>query len=748
MDLSIATVSDAIALNLSEYEYHIICNHLGRIPNLLELEIYALLWTEHASYKSSVKWIKTLPSSGSHVIVEALSENAGVADLGDGVACVVKIESHNHPCSVQPKLGTFTGLRVVNRDIFSMGAKPIAYLSSLRFGDRKNRDAAHWFFAEVMSGLHAFEKSFGVPVLGGDVCFSADFNTNPVVNNMAVGVVATNKIIRCGASKVDSIILLIGSGTGRDGINSDSFVSDYISENISDTKKLSFNQMTNSRIENALYEAVELLNDKGVVLALQTVGSQGIIGAAAEMAAKGETQITLHIDKVPTYEKGITPREILISQTWGRMLINIDPSMLTMVMELLKPLNLVFSVIGLVEEGCDLVCKYNDDIIISLPANSVGFGGVAPINILPFNEPKSSNLRKIDIDLYPEPDHYPNVIKALINNPNMIGKLAFYRSGIFSEIKGSSLNLDFPGDAYLVDLEESKKTVAMAIEGNPYYTDADSYIGTQIAFFALAKNIACSGAKPLAAVDCLNFGSPYNRDVYGEFISSVKALTEVSKRINIPIVAGNVSFFNQRSEEGKLVPIATSPIIGMVGILNNRNHHSTISFKHKGDMIFLLGKSRQCINSSEYAIRVLGIEKSAVPSFSFDEEIELLNVINQLNKRELTRSMHNVGKGGLFFNLLESALPLQFGFDIISDAEIRKDAFLFGEGQGRVVVSVAPEKEDQFVDFMMEMKFPFFSLGLVTKNEISVDDEPFGEISTYAAKIRNSLVKWENGEIN
>ncbi|MBP8850984.1 MAG: phosphoribosylformylglycinamidine synthase subunit PurL, partial [Breznakibacter sp.] len=249
-------------------------------------------------------------------------------------------------------------------------------------------------------------------------------------------------------------------------------------------------------------------------------------------------------------------------------------------------------------------------------------------------------------------------------------------------------------------------------------------------------------------VDCLNFGSPYNRDVYGEFISSVKALTEVSKRINIPIVAGNVSFFNQRSEEGKLVPIATSPIIGMVGILNNRNHHSTISFKHKGDMIFLLGKSRQCINSSEYAIRVLGIEKSAVPSFSFDEEIELLNVINQLNKRELTRSMHNVGKGGLFFNLLESALPLQFGFDIISDAEIRKDAFLFGEGQGRVVVSVAPEKEDQFVDFMMEMKFPFFSLGLVTKNEISVDDEPFGEISTYAAKIRNSLVKWENGEIN
>lgn len=741
MDISLSTVADAIKFKLSEYEYSIIRTHLGRNPNLLELELYALLWTEHASYKSSQKWLKEFSTSGKKILVGAFDENAGVIDIGDDLACVVKFESHNHPCSIQPKLGSFTGLRVANRDVFSMGAKPLAYMSALRFGDSQ-RDTAQWLFREVLAGLGEFEKSFETPILGGDVYFMNGFNTNPVVNNMVVGVVAKNKLIRSGASKSGSLIMIIGAGTGRDGISTDSFAADFITDSLVDTKKISFNQMTNSKIENALFEAIELLNEKGLILSLQTIGSQGIIGAAAEMAAKGCSKIEIDIVKIPTYDEEITPREILISQTWGRMLLNIDATKLNAVQELLSPLHLVNEVIGVVSEGNTIECHFMDDKIVSIPAKSVGLGGEAPINILPFNEPKSSNLRKIDIDSIDEPDHYPNVVKALFNSPNILGKLSFQLAKEAHIIEGESTNSDFPSDSYLVDIEGTTKSLALSIEGNPYYSDADSYIGTQIAFFTAAKDIACSGATPLASVDCLNFGSPYNRDVYGEFVSSVKAISEAAKRINAPVIGGNVSFFNQRSEEGKLVPIAASPIIGMVGLLNNKMNHSTISFKHKGDMIFLIGKSRQCINSSEYAISVLNIESSAVPYFSFDEEVELLNVIAQLSKKGLTRSMHNVAKGGLFFNLLESALPLRFGFDLITDAEIRKDAFLFGEAQGRIVVSVAPEKVDLFVDFMMEMKFPFVSLGQVTKSEISIDDEPFGDITTYAQKLKKAQMNW------
>ncbi len=729
-------------LNLTQSELELISEILKREPNKIELDIFSRLWTEHASYKNSLKWLGKLPKTGEKVIVEAGDESAGAIDIGDGYVCVFKIESHNHPCSIQPRLGALTGLRIVNRDVFSMGAKPIAFLDSLRFGDSE-RDTARWLFSEVVNGIKDFEDSMKVPVIGGEVSFDGGFNSNPIVNNMTVGIAKKEDLISGVAKGDKNIILLLGALTGKDGVDSDAFSADFISDNGPET--FSIDQMMDSTVEKSLLEAVKVLNKEKLVVGIQTIGAGGIAGAATEMAARGGSGIELNCKNVPTRDDGMSAREILLSETWGRMLVCVKKDNLARVSELMMPMQLSIAQVGDVTSGEFLLCKYDDEVIAEIPVSYVGLGGNAPIYEREVQEPFKNDIKPLKIDDVTEPDDYREVINVLLTNLNLVSKE--YLTQTFDQsLQHESLSNKFPSDASFAYIEEANKTLALTVDCNSLYVEADPYVGTQIAVAEAARNIICGGGIPLAVTDCLNFGNPYDPEVFWQFTNAVEGLSDACKKFNTPVVSGNVSFYNQRSVEGRITPITPCPVIGMVGTVESKDHHTVLSYKSKGDMIFLIGRSRDDINASEYLNFYHKQKSHAAPYFDIEEEIKVQEVVKQIIRKDFVRSVHDVSSGGLFFNLLESSAPLNFGFDITSHAEVRKDAFLFGESQSRIVVSVAPEKQDDFVDFMLDVGVAFSALGHVTKGEIRIDDESFGYIGDFKQKFSGYLKKWIDGE--
>ncbi|MGQ1788371.1 MULTISPECIES: phosphoribosylformylglycinamidine synthase subunit PurL [unclassified Saccharicrinis] len=742
MNTSDSNVQSSENLGLTQSELELISEILKRDPNKIELDIFSRLWTEHASYKNSLKWLGKLPKSGEKVIVEAGDESAGAIDIGDGYVCVFKIESHNHPCSIQPRLGALTGLRIVNRDVFSMGAKPIAFLDSLRFGDAE-RDTARWLFSEVVKGIKDFEESMKVPVIGGEVSFDAGFNSNPIVNNMTVGIAKKEDLISGVAKKEGQIILLLGSLTGKDGVDNDAFSADFISDNGSSS--FTIEQMMDSTIERSLLEAVKVLNKEKLIIGIQTIGAGGLVGAATEMAARGDSGIELYSDKVPTRDNDMTVREVLLSETWGRMLVCVDKENLARAAELLQPMQLAFAQVGVVVKGDILHCKNGDETIAEVPVSYVGLGGNAPIYEREVQEPGENKIKELKLDDIPEPDHYQKVVQKLMTNLNLVSKE--YLTETFDQsLQQDSLSNKYPSDASFVSIEEAGKTLALTVDCNSNYVEADPYVGAQIAVAEAARNIICGGGIPLAVTDCLNFGNPYDPEVFWQFTRSVEGLSLACKKFNTPVVSGNVSFYNQRSVEGRLTPITPCPVVGMVGTVESIDHHTVLSYKRKGDMIFLIGKSRDDINASEYLNFYHRQKSHAAPYFDIEEELEVQELVKQVIRKELVRSVHDVSSGGLFFNMLESAMPMNFGFDITTDAEVRKDAFLFGEAQSRIVVTVAAERQDDFVDFMLDTGAVFSALGHVTKGEIRIDDESFGYIGDYQKKFAGYLKTWMDGE--
>ncbi len=742
MNKSDSEVQSFENVNLTQSELDLISEILKRQPNDLELDIFSRLWTEHASYKNSLKWLGKLPKTGEKVIVEAGDESAGAIDIGDGYVCVFKIESHNHPCSIQPRLGALTGLRIVNRDVFSMGARPVAFLDSLRFGDSE-RDTARWLFSEVIDGIKDFEESMGVPVIGGEVCFDAGFNSNPIVNNMTVGIARKEDLISGIASGEGKIVLILGALTGKDGVDNDAFSADFISDN--GTETFTIEQMMDSTVERNLLEAVKILNKEKLVVGIQTIGAGGIVGAATEMSARGNSGLELNCNKVPTRDNGMTARDILLSETWGRILVCIEENDLPKVSEHLQPMQLAFSVVGEVVKGDTLLCKFDDKTIAQVPVSYVGLGGKAPIYEREIQEPASNKIKELKIEDVPEPDHYPEVINKMMTNLNLVSKEHLTHT-FDQSLLHESLSNQYPSDAAFAYVEEADKTLALTVDCNSNYVEADPFVGTQIAVAEAARNIICGGGIPLAVTDCLNFGNPYDPEVFWQFTKAVEGLSDACKKFNTPVISGNVSFYNQRSVEGRLTPITPCPVVGMVGTVESKDHHTVLAFKCKGDMIFLIGRSRNDINASDYLNFYHQQKSHAAPYFNIEEELEVQEVVKQVIRKKLVRSVHDISAGGLFFNLLESAIPLNFGFDITTDAEVRKDAFLFGESQSRIVVTVSSEKQDDFVDFMLETGTAFSALGHVTKGEIRIDDVSYGFVKEYKEKFTGYLKSWLDGD--
>lgn len=733
------TLKTAKSLGLLPEEFEMIKEILGKVPNYTELSIFSVMWSDHASYKNSIKWLKTLPRTGKHILAEPGEENAGLVDIGDDLACAFKIESHNHPCAVEPYQGAATGVGGINRDIFTMGARPVAQLNSLRFGDIK-LDRTKWLIKGVVEGIGDYGNAFGVPVVGGEVFFDTSYNTNPLVNAMSVGIVKKGEVISAISKGVGNPVYIVGSSTGKDGIHGATFASADITEDSADD--IPSIQVGDPFQEKLLLEATQELINTDAIVGMQDMGAAGIICSTSEMSEKGKHGMLIHLDKVPLRQKNMAAFEILLSESQERMLIVVEKGKEKIVEQVFKKWDLNCAVIGEVTKGDRLNFYLNNELVADVPASSLVLGGGAPVYEREYKEPAYfKENKKFSIDDIPEPENLRDVAWYLIKHPNIASKKWVFEQ--YDTMVGTnSMSTNFPSDAALVNIKHSNKALALTVDCNARYVNADPEQGTAIAVAEAVRNIVCSGAKPLAITNCLNFGNPYNPEVFWQFVGAIKGMGKACSKFNTPVTGGNVSFYNQATIGKKVEPVYPTPTIGMLGLLKDKNNQMTIPFKSKGDMIFLIGKSKNDISSSEYLFSYHKIKQSPAPYFDLDFELKLYKIMLTLIQNHLIRSAHDVSDGGLFITLLECAMPRELGFDITSDAEIRRDSFLFGESQGRIVLGVAPSRESEFIDYMVEQNFPFSTLGHVTKGEMRIDDESYGFVKEAKKVYENALEEY------
>ncbi len=736
-------VETAKELGLLPEEFELIKRILERVPNFTELSLYSVMWSEHASYKNSIKWLKTLPRKGEAILAEAGTENAGLVDLGDGLACAFKIESHNHPCAVEPYQGAATGVGGINRDIFTMGARPVAQLNSLRFGDLK-LDRTKWLLKGVVKGIGDYGNAFGIPVVAGEVFFDSSFNTNPLVNAMSVGLVRKDMVISAISQGVGNPVFIVGSSTGKDGIHGSTFASANITENSADD--LPSVQVGDPFAEKLLLEATQEVIPTGALIGMQDMGAAGIICSTSEMSEKGKHGMRIYLDKVPLRQHNIEPWEILLSESQERMLIVVKKGREKEVETIFRKWDLNCAQIGEVTEGERLEFFWQGQKVADVPAPSLVLGGGAPIYDREYKEPVYyKEFKRFDINQIPEPCDLHEVIKVLINHPNIASKRWIYEQ--YDTMVGTTnMTTNFPSSAGVVNIKGTNKALVLSVDCNSRYVYADPEIGTMIAVAEAARNIICSGGKPVAITNCLNFGNPYYPEVYWQFVGAIKGMGTACEKFGTPVTGGNVSFYNQSTIGGKDEAVFPTPTIGMLGILENKNNHTTLAFKDKGHMIYLIGKTQNDIASSEYLYSYHGIKASPAPYFNLEEEYLVQQVVSALITNKLIQSANDVSDGGLFFALLDSAMPRGFGFDITTDAEVRNDAFLFGEAQGRIVVTVSPSRETHFIDFMVERGVPFTALGHVTKSEIRIDDVSYGFIADLKQTFNVSLASQIEGK--
>lgn len=721
-----ATLEQAQEMGLRADEFDKIKEILGRTPNFTEMCVYSVMWSEHCSYKNSIKWLKTLPKDGPHMLVKAGEENAGLVDIGDGLGCAFKIESHNHPSALEPYQGAATGVGGINRDIFTMGARPIAQLNSLRFGKLDN-PKTKWLMSGVVKGIGDYGNAFGIPTVGGEVFFDESYQANPLVNAMSVGIVKRDAIISSKAKGVGNPVYIVGSATGKDGIKGASFASKDITEE--SAKDLPSVQVGDPFQEKLLLEATLELAQTKAIAGMQDMGAAGITCSTSEMSAGGKVGMDIHLDKVPTRQEGMVPFEILLSESQERMLIVVNKGHEAEVEAIFEKWDLHAVEIGVVTDSTQVRYFMNGELVSDIPAESLVLGGGAPVYEREYKEPAYyKEAKKFSIDQVKEPADLVVVARQLIANHNICSKKWIYEQ--YDSMVGTvNMTTNKPSDAAIVNIKDSNKALALSVDCNARYVNADPEIGTMIAVSEAARNIVCSGGDPSAITNCLNFGNPYNPEVYWQFVGAIKGMGEACRKFETPVTGGNVSFYNQTvNEDGTARPVFPTPTIGMVGVLKDKSLQTTLDFKYKGDLIYLLGQPQEDINSSEYLYNIHGIKNSPVPHFDLNEEFMLQQCMKGLIKNNYISAAHDVSDGGLFTTLVEMGLPNSLGFDIVTDSEIRRDAFLFGESQSRIVVTVVEDYEDEFLDFVSENKVPVMLLGHVTKGRITVDELNFGFI--------------------
>ncbi|MES2285234.1 MAG: phosphoribosylformylglycinamidine synthase subunit PurL [Bacteroidota bacterium] len=732
---NLTTVETAAKLGLLPDEYEKIKVILGRTPNFTELSIFSVMWSEHCSYKNSIVWLKKLPKKGPYILAEAGEENAGLVDIGDGLACCFKIESHNHPSALEPYQGAATGVGGINRDIFTMGARPIAQLNSLRFGDLK-LDRTKWLVKGVVKGIGDYGNAFGIPTVGGEVFFDECYNVNPLVNAMSAGIVKVGETASATSYGVGNPVYIVGSATGKDGIHGATFASADLTED--SAKDLPAVQVGDPFQEKLLLEASLEVIKTGAVIGMQDMGAAGITCSTSEMSAKGEHGMDIWLDRVPTRQANMQPFEILLSESQERMLIVVKKGREKEVEKVFQKWDLNCAMIGVVTDTKRIKFFVGDDMVADVPAFDLVLGGGAPVYHRDHKEPAYyAESKKFKIESVEVPKDLVEVSKFLISHPNIASKQWVYNQ--YDSMVGTvNMSTNAPSDAAIINIKGTKKAIALKVDCNARYVNADPEIGCAIAVSEAARNIVCSGGEPSAITNCLNFGNPYNPEVYWQFINTIKGMGSACIKFQTPVTGGNVSFYNQSSYEG---PVFPTPTIGMLGVLEDKTNRMTLNFKNEGDSIYLIGSSKDDISSSEYLYSYHKIKNTPPPAFNLDEEYEVQKAVKTIIKERVIQSAHDCADGGLFITLLESAMTNGLGFDISSDEEIRKDAFLFGEAQSRVIVSVKKSDEDKFIDLMMASRAEFEYLGDVTGKEMIIDEKSYGTVAEAKELFDNALGK-------
>ena len=722
----------ALKLGIKEDEYHLINQKLGREANFTELCIFSVMWSEHCSYKNSIVWLKTLPRDGAKMLVKAGEENAGVVDLGDGLGCVFKIESHNHPSAIEPYQGAATGVGGIHRDIFTMGARPIAALNSLRFGNLTNDKTKH-LLKGVVKGIGDYGNCFGVPTVGGEVFFDEVYQTNPLVNAMSVGIIDTKKIISATAAGVGNPVFIVGSSTGKDGIGGASFASKNISED--SANDLPAVQVGDPFQEKLLLEASLELATTGAIVGMQDMGAAGITCSTSEMSAKGGVGMNVWLDKVPTRQENMAPFEILLSESQERMLIVVEKGKEKIVFDIFDKWDLNCVQIGEIIEEEILYYYMKDDLVAKIKPYDLVLGGGAPVYHREYKEPGYfQEFKQFKIENITPPHDYVKTAKALVQLPNIASKRVVYEQ--YDSMVGiNTTSTNKPSDAAVVRVKDSNRGIACTVDCNARYVAADPFQGAMIAVSEAARNIVCSGGVPSAITNCLNFGNPYNPEVYWQFVHAIKGMGEACIKFDTPVTGGNVSFYNQ-SEDG---PVFPTPTIGMVGLLNDISSMTSLSFQETNGIIMLIGVSRNDISSSEYLVNIIGEKKSSTPYFNLEEEFHLQEQIKLLIHKKLILSAHDISEGGLFTCLIESCIQNELGFEIQTDTSIRKDAYLFGESQSRVIISINKENQETVEKLLKSNSQPYQILGKINSGSIQIDGVDFGSIQEYKNGYQTSI---------
>ncbi len=702
---------------LNEHEYELIKDFLGRTPTFTELGIYSVMWSEHCSYKNSIKLLKTLPREGKQLLVGAGEENAGLVDIGEGLGCAFKIESHNHPSAVEPYQGAATGVGGIHRDIFTMGARPIASLNSLRFGSLKN-SRVRYLLDGVVRGIADYGNAFGVPVVGGEVYFDESYEGNPLVNAMSVGIVKADETVSAIALGKGNPVLIVGASTGRDGIHGATFASEEISA-ASEAKRPSV-QVGDPFTEKLLLEASLEAIKTGAIVGMQDMGAAGISCSSSEMSAKGKVGMKIDLDKVPMREVGMTAYELLLSESQERMLIVAHKGREQEIIDVFEKWDLHAVIIG---EVTDTECvEYHKDgeVKASIPADSLVLGGGSPQYDRETKRPDYlDNVQNEDLSAFDNIDDYSKTLLDLINSPNIASKRWVFEQ-YDTMVRTNTVTGPGASDSGVIRIKGTDKGLVVKTDCNGRYVHLNPRKGGQTAVVEAARNVVCSGGKPLAITNCLNFGNPYKPELYWIFKEAVSGMGDACRVLDTPVTGGNVSFYNE-NPKGAVFP---TPTIGMLGLIESVSKHTTTpGFKQDGDVVVYIGADRKGLGGTEYLSWVHKKTSGDAPELDLLFEKSLQDSLLDAIKAGYIQSAHDISDGGLAITLAEKAIFSKMGCSVsISDLDGSLTEKLFSEAQSGVVITVKEELLDEVRAHFNEAMIPFYALGEVGGNELVIED--------------------------
>jgi phosphoribosylformylglycinamidine synthase II len=715
MTTTLPPVTEAIAAEhgLTREEFERFCAAIGRVPNLVELGVCSVMWSEHCSYKSSRAVLRELPTSGPRV-VQGPGENAGAVAIGDGLAVVFKIESHNHPSFVEPYQGAATGVGGILRDVFTMGARPIANLNSLRFGSF-DHPRTRYLVSGVVSGIGGYGNCVGVPTVGGEIYFDKGYNENVLVNAFTLGIAHADRIFRARATGVGNPVIYVGSKTGRDGIHGASLLASAEFDDTTEAKRPTV-QVGDPFTEKLLIEACLELMEQDAIVAIQDMGAAGLTSSSVEMAARGGVGITIDLDRVPKREPNLSPYEILLSESQERMLIVARAGAEAAVMAIFAKWDLDAVTIGAITDDRMLRVRAGGEEVVCLPVDPLAHG--APVYERPFAPPANlEETHRLDLTQLPLPHDYGELLLRLLDSPNIGSKRWAFRQ--YDWLVGGNTVVGPGSDAAVLRVKGTHKAIALSVDCNSRYCLLDPYVGAMTAVVEAARNVVCAGGEPIGLTDCLNFGNPEKPEIMWQFREGVRGLRDACTVLGIPVVSGNVSFYNET--DGR--PIPPTPIVAVVGLLADVAQHTTQWFKAEGDVIVLLGRTREELGGSEYLAVAHDLVRGTPPWIDLAVEMQVQKVCLQAIAEGLVRSAHDVSEGGLAVALAEACIagadePL--GAEVEMEAAIRPDAWLFGESQSRIVLSIRRKHVNRIRDLARAADVPVTVLGEVRGRRLRI----------------------------